>query len=206
VKTCFKWLAESGHIATSPFISLKLPAAVSRGDDAYLTEDQVGVILRDAEGDLHEILTFLARTGARPKEARILRARHILGHCAVYSRDESKGGRDQRVIHMDDEVFALIQRLRLKRPTGPLFLNSGQPWKAQSLSEKCERLSRRTGIKFSAYSLRHAFATNALLRGADVVSVATLMGHRGTKTLSAIYAHLERRDDHLQQVLQRVTA
>jgi integrase len=110
------------------------------------------------------------------------------------------------VIHLPDEVFELVQRLRLKRPSGPLFLNGDKPWKAQALAERCERLSKRVGIEFSAYTLRHSWATNALLRGADIVSVATLMGHRGTKTLSAIYAHLERRDDHLQQVLQRVTA
>ncbi len=198
VKACFKWLAESGHIAASPFTTVKLPGSVSRGDEAYLTDDQVAAILRDAEGDLHEILLFLARTGARPKEARLLEARHLYGQTIVFPKKESKGGLTQRVIHLPDEVFELVQRLRLKRPRGRLFLNNGQPWTAQVLCEQCKG--------FTPYQLRHSFATSAILRGVDLQTIAILMGHADLKMLNKVYQHIQRCDQHLRSGLERIVA
>ena len=177
---------------------MRLPSAASRGDEAYLTEDQLARILRDTEGDLHEILTFLARTGARPKEARMLEARHLFGDKVIFPKSESKGERDQRVIHFPDEVVALVQRLRLKRPTGPLFLNGDKPWTAKALAERCNG--------FTPYQLRHSFATLAILRGVDLQTIAILMGHSNLKMLSKVYQHIQRCDQHLRSGLERIVA
>ena len=206
VKCCFKWAAEGGRIDSSPFANFKLPPAVSRGDDAYLDEDQVATILQRAAGDLKEILTFLAKTGARPKEARILRAEHLHGQIAIYSREETKGKRDRRVIHLNDGVFALVQRLRLKRPTGPLFLNGDKPWTAKALAERCKGLSERLRIEFSAYSLRHSYISNAIIRGVDLKSLADLVGHKDLRMISTVYSHLQKCGSHLQEAAQRATA
>lgn len=198
VKTCFKWLVDNEHIERSPFSNVKTPPSVSRGDEAYLTDEQVSRILDTARGDLHDILTFLHETGCRPKEARTLQSRHLREQTAVFPKEESKGGRNQRVIHLPDEIVALVQRLRLKRPTGPLFLNGDKPWTSQALVEKCKG--------FTPYQLRHSFATSAILRGVDLLTIATLMGHTDLKMLTKVYQHIQRCDQHLKAGLEKIVA
>ena len=76
----------------------------------------------------------------------------------------------------------------------------GEPWTAKALSTRCRALG------FTAYSLRHSWATDAILRGIDLQTIAVLMGHSDLKMLSRIYSHLQRCDRHLQDSLVRATA
>ena len=61
-------------------------------------------------------------------------------------------------------------------------------------------------LGFTAYQLRHTWATDAILRGVDLVTIATLMGHSDLKMLSTCYSHVQKRSAHLHEALQRVTA
>jgi integrase len=60
-----------------------------------------------------------------------------------------------------------------------------------------QRKSREFAPRYSLYALRHSWATNALLRGVDSLTVAILMGHRDPSTLARVYQHLSHRPDHL---------
>jgi integrase len=200
VKTCFKWLKETGRIEKSPFSDVKTPPSISRGEEAFLTDAQWDKILVRADDDLQSILVFLLKTGARPSEARHLEAKHLQDQCIVFPVDESKGNKTQRVIHLTDDVFHTIRCLALKYPDGPLFRRKGRPWTAQRLTSRCNRLG------FQAYHARHSFATNAILRGVDLVTIASLMGHANIQMLSRIYSHIQKRDSHLREALQRATA
>ena len=50
---------------------------------------------------------------------------------------------------------------------------------------------KRAGItrRIRPYDLRHAFASLALMHGADIKSVAETMGHRGITMLLTVYQH-----------------
>jgi site-specific recombinase XerD len=54
--------------------------------------------------------------------------------------------------------------------------------------------------------LRHSFATEAIIRGVDVPTIAKLMGHANTDMLMRIYQHVSKREDHLREGLRRATA
>jgi integrase len=60
-----------------------------------------------------------------------------------------------------------------------------------------QRKSREFTPRYSLYALRHSWATNALLRGVDSLTVAILMGHRDPSMLARVYQHLSHRPDHL---------
>lgn len=62
------------------------------------------------------------------------------------------------------------------------------------------------GFKVTAYTIRHAWATGALARGAPIQFVAKIMGHKGTRMLMEMYIHLEFRSDELREALDRATA
>ena len=119
-------------------------------------------------------------------------------NCAIFPREESKGGRAARVIYLSEKAHAICQRLRLKYPEDSLFRNKGQRWTAQSLAGRCDG--------FTAYQLRHCFITNAILRDVDIQTLAVLVGHSDVRMISRVYSHLQRCSQHLRSSLQKIVA
>jgi integrase len=194
VKGALKWAEDEGYIERSPIRKMKLPAPRSR--DVYISPDQWDKLAakvakaRDG-GCLLDYITVLHETGCRPLEARKVEARHFDrdGRCWVFPADESKGKRESRVVRLTDRAFEICQRLALKNPTGPMFRNSrGKPWTRYSLHCRFYRLSEKLGFHVCSYAIRHTFATDAIIRGVDLVSIAMLMGHTDLKMLSRVYS------------------
>ena len=50
--------------------------------------------------------------------------------------------------------------------------------------------AREAAPKYCLYTIRHSWATHALERGVDPLTVAILMGHQDPSTLSRVYQHL----------------
>lgn len=59
------------------------------------------------------------------------------------------------------------------------------------------RLACTLAPKWSLYALRHSWATNALQRGVDPLTVAILMGHSDPSMLSKVYQHLSLDPKHM---------
>jgi hypothetical protein len=59
--------------------------------------------------------------------------------------------------------------------------------------------------KYSLYALRHSWATNALQRGLDALTVAILLGHEDPSTLAKVYQHLSLNPKHLLEQVRRAT-
>lgn len=60
----------------------------------------------------------------------------------------------------------------------------------------CAR-ARQLGVRYSLYALRHSWATNALKRGVDALTVAILMGHKDPSQLARTYQHLGHNPEHM---------
>ena len=225
----FNWAIDKEHITHSPVQRLKKPAAKPR--DEIITTEQwqtlVGVLKqRGTSGEaLLDLVTLMRLTGCRPLEARSVEARHLdrPARCLVFERELSKGETDEetverRVVPLTDEAFALCSRLALKHPSGPLFLRwTGKPWTNKDLKNYFRRLTTpmprkdRTGKKYkstpaldfhmTAYTIRHTWATDALVRGVDMATVATIMGHKDTTQLMNTYQHIKLKSDHVRAML-----
>jgi len=65
------------------------------------------------------------------------------------------------------------------------------------------RLAARHAPKYSLYALRHSWATHALERGLDAITVAVLMGHRDPSTLAKVYQHLTHNPEYLREQARR---
>jgi integrase len=207
VKACFRWAEGEEYIERSPVQKVKAPSATPRGDEAYLMPEQWDKLVAAVKDEpLRDLLTVLKETGCRPQEARRAEARHFdrEGRCWVFPKEESKGGKEMRVVHLGDNAFEICQRLALKNPIGPIFRNrKGNPWTRQTLDYRCYRLARKLGFRVTPYAIRHTFATDAIIRGVDLQTIASLMGHVDLKMLSRIYQHIRKRGDHMKEGLRR---
>lgn len=61
------------------------------------------------------------------------------------------------------------------------------------------------GESYSLYALRHSWATNALKRGIDPLTVALLMGHKDPSMLARVYQHLSLSPDHMRDQARKAT-
>lgn len=203
-KTCFQWCKEKGHIDVSPLADMTLPTATGRGDDVFLTKEQIRQLFEHCPEDLRDVLTTLHETGCRPQEMRLVTANQVENMCWVFARGK---GNKPRVVHLSARVWDICQRLALKHPEGSLFRNQdGNPWSNAAIVGRFERLSEKVGFHVTAYSFRHTFATNALERGVDPITLAALLGHSDLKMIQRCYAHLQRRASHLQLAVEKIVA
>ena len=85
-----------------------------------------------------------------------------------------------------------------------MFRNSdGTHWTRYTFGTRLYRASKKLGFHVCPYAVRHTFATDAIIRGVDLQTIASLMGHVDLKMLSRIYQHIKRRSDHLRAGLRK---
>jgi len=90
-----------------------------------------------------------------------------------------------------------------KRVNDPLFLSkNGTRLTVRSIERIVKKYSLRAGItkKVSPHTLRHSFATDLLIAGADIRSVQSMLGHSSITT-TQIYTHVT--DQHLKEVYEK---
>jgi len=224
VQRAFNWAVKKGYLKASPIPTIEKPAYKPR--DVILSPEQWAQLVaalqaRGLNGRAFlDLLTLLRHTGCRPLEARTAEARHFdrKNRCLVFEREESKGHGgektvERRVVPLSDTAFEICARQALKYPTGPLLRNSfGKPWKAYSIKEWFKRLDgrrykepspKRVNFRLSAYVLRHTFATDAIEREVDLVTIAEIMGHKDLTQLMKTYQHIKKKKDHLRKALHQ---
>ena len=122
-----------------------------------------------------------------------------------------KGGKE-RVVFVSDTAADWLQRyLNARKDTfKPLFIrfqgkvdpqNNGEAMRltTRSIERIVEKYVKALGlpIKATPHTLRHSFATDLLINGADIRSVQEMLGHSNIST-TQIYTHVT--DKHLKDV------
>ncbi len=139
------------------------------------------------------------------------------GHINLKRREFSVRGKGQkdRPVFISDDAAEWIQKYIDARQDNsePLFIryggshnedNSGNfnRLTARSIQRIVTRYARLAGITkhVSPHTLRHSFATDLLMNGADLRSVQAMLGHSNIAT-TQIYTHVT--DPHLKQIHQK---
>ena len=170
------------------------------------TETKIG--LRD-----RAILELLFSSGLRVSELVNLNRDHLnLKRREFMVR--GKGQKD-RPVFISEEAASWIKRYLATRHDSlpPLFIRySGSQQastdgnymrlSARSIQRLVNRYALKAGItkKVSPHTLRHSFATDLLMNGADIRSVQSMLGHSNIAT-TQIYTHVT--DPHLKKVYEQ---
>lgn len=121
--------------------------------------------------------------------------------CA-FDRLQIRVGKDvirrQDIDPSDSEIRDLAQTLRPSQTVrGAIVAKSEADLLTEARRKLIQRKARQVAPRCSLYALRHSWATNALRRGIDALTVAVLMGHKDPSTLARTYQHLSHDPGHL---------
>jgi len=121
-------------------------------------------------------------------------------------------GNKLRVVFLSDTAAEWIERYQRSRQDNfkPLFIrhngmvdirNNGEGMRltARSVQRIVAKYAKRAGLPIGAtpHTLRHTFATDLLISGADIRSVQEMLGHESIRT-TQVYTHVTNR--HLKEV------
>ena len=120
----------------------------------------------------------------------------------VFERIQLKTGKAE-MKRLNEEISATaIAELATK--LNPIRKSKGREIAKTEWELRCEakrkltfERARELGTRYSLYSLRHSWATNALKRGVDALTVAILMGHKDPSQLAKTYQHLGHNPAHM---------
>lgn len=194
-------------------------ARTTRKQVTFLTEEELSRLLAQPKLDTlpglrdRAILELLFSSGLRVSELVGLDREHInLKRREFMVR--GKGQKD-RPIFISQEAADWLERYLDQRQdtTRPLFVRYSGSKKvdttgnfhrltARSVQRMVSRYALLAGITkhVSPHTLRHSFATDLLMNGADLRSVQALLGHSNIST-TQIYTHVT--DPHLKSVHQK---
>jgi site-specific recombinase XerD len=156
------------------------------------------------------ILELLFSTGLRVSELARLRINDI-NLKKVEFTVRGKGSKLRLVFLSDDAKATIKTYLEARQDTEPfLFVSHGKINKEtnpiygltpRSIERLVEKYALAAGItkKVTPHTLRHSFATDLLIGGADIRSVQQLLGHASITT-TQVYTHVT--DQQLRQVYQ----
>ncbi len=202
-----KYLAKRKIPSLEPSL-VELPRA-HRPQVTFLHVDEIDRILAevptDTETGLRDraILELLFSTGLRVSELISLNRDSInLDRKEFVVR--GKGQKDRPVFVSDSAAIAIADYLEERSDSLPaLFLNNSRNLQAANTSGDYRRLTprsverivekyvREAGITkhVTPHTLRHSFATDLLMNGADLRSVQSMLGHSNIST-TQIYTHV----------------
>ena len=201
----FRYIMREGLRDSDPTADIEMPR-IGRSLPTTLTEDEVDALLNAPNTDEplghrdRAMLELLYATGLRVSELINMQQSQINFNQGVL-RIVGKGDRE-RLIPLTDDAQRWLRdfidgprmEILLERQTDYLFpTRRGNRMTRQAFWHIIKRYAEKAGIrkKMSPHSLRHAFATHLLNRGADLRVVQLLLGHSDLST-TQIYTHVAR--------------
>lgn len=105
------------------------------------------------------------------------------------------------------EIAAMLERIsKTRTEKGRLVRKTERERLTEAKRKLRYRKAAELGPRYSLYALRHSWATNALERGVDALTVAVLMGHSDPSTLARVYQHLSHNPKHLLEQAKKAAA
>jgi integrase/recombinase XerD len=206
----FRFLVREAVITADPTRDLHLPRLGTRLPRSLGPDEVQQLLATQSDGALAQrdgaMIELVYATGLRASEVVSLKVNQVNlegGYLTVVGK-----GSKERVVpigtYARQRVLDYLQHARPKILVGRLspylFLNrAGRKLSRQGFWLRVRRVVLQAGVrgKVSPHTLRHAFATHLVERGADLRAVQMMLGHTDIST-TQIYTHVAR--DRLRAV------
>jgi integrase len=99
-----------------------------------------------------------------------------------------------RYVPCTDELIVILNSLRDYSSSSPMIIEQdGKPYEINDVSNHIMLVSKKCGIKFNAYMLRHLFSTTLYREGVNQAVIRDLMGHTSS-SMTLGYANTSEED------------
>ncbi len=190
IRVFFNWMEDEYLIDVNPTKGLKYKTP--KNFKHAVSEDDIETIRRNCTNIRDRaLIEFLLTTGCRVSEVIDIKTEDVdFAHNEV--RVVGKGNKERTVLFTDNTKDLL--KLNLKKAKNKQYLFSAYKHPYNKLERFAvnaiiKRLSEDTQIKVHPHLFRHTFATIALNRGMDIVSIQKLLGHDHIST-TQVYAEM----------------
>lgn len=206
-----RWAMDEGMISRNPLGGLRFQKAEPRSTmvDSSAHGKMVQNCLEQRVDRSFSLYLIASHCGARPQQIREVTAADVIDGAWVFQRHKTRGKTGKPlVVYLSPCLQTLTRILAAKNPKGPLFRNAkGEPWKKDTVAQRIRRLRARLKLPPGtvAYSYRHTFATDALLAGNSMATVAQLLGHTSTAMVAQVYGHLDQHRAHLKEAAAKTS-
>lgn len=193
LKHMLSFAVEQEYLPGSPAVGVKGPK-VPKIERAFVPQEKFPALLNASPEWLKPILLFSVATGFRRRNVLELEWRDIDLQNRLVTQRESKTGTMQSY-PLNDLAIAVLKAVMvvnaLKLPAfkgkARVFHFVGTP---TNVSVRVRRIAKKVGMPdIHFHSLRHTFASWAVMNGNDLSAVQKWMGHT-TPRMTAEYAHL----------------
>ena len=159
----------------------------------YLSMQEARRLINASSGEFRSLVEGALATGCRYSELARLLVSDLNADAGTLHIRKSKSGKQRHVV-LTDEGTALFRRYAAGHAGNELYFRAprGGPWLA-SCQERpmrlaCERARITPPVGF--HTLRHTWASHAVMNGMPLMIVARNLGHADTRMVEKHYGHL----------------
>ena len=198
----FSWAQSRDLIHRNPLEKCPKPKPPSR--EVTLTQAQFETVLSEVKDiNFCDVLTVMRACGCRPEEIRKVEAKHLGDRSFEFPGGFIAKVTEDRTIPLTDAAWDICQRRAAQFPEGPIFRNRRGPWHGHNFVGRCHRLSKKIGIHFTIYMVRHLFTVEALVNQVDVITLSKLLGHSSLAMIQKHYGQVQRRGDYMRAAVEK---
>jgi integrase len=166
---------------------------VDAARERFLEPDEMTRLCNACEPDFRRIVRAALLTGARYGELCQANVQDYSRAARKLQVRLSKGGKP-RWIPLDDEAVEFFEQITAGRPPSAIMFPraDGKRWGRSHQQRRLTEASAAARIDQSItyHGLRHTWASRRVMRGADLLVVAKVLGHRDTRMVERHYGHL----------------
>lgn len=210
IKTFFKFLLDKGLIENDPALLVKHPK-LEQSVPRILSKIEYRALRDTVKDDVRTkaLVEILLQTGLRVSELASIKLSHI-----QYGKSEEEQGSLEvpgtntipgRTIPLNKIVQKAIQAYIEKRPKSDmdhLFVTkTGKPLLIRNIRATLSRYFKQIGLNdVTVNDLRHTFVAEHLKRGASVLLVSRIAGHKRLTTTENYLKHIDRQESGIGEL------
>lgn len=183
LRACLRW--RYGKSAPPVWVGTAAPPR-----DKWLTKDQARKLVNLTDTPHIKLFLILGlTTGARASAILDLTWNRVdFAHGTIDFRPAGRDVTNKRrtVVPMNAQAREALQEAYEGRLTDSVIEYNGKPVK--SVKKAVQRLSERTGVKFSPHTLRHTCAVWMAQADVPMQKIAQYLGHTSTRVTESVYA------------------